>query len=74
MSDPVGSWATVRLPRDLYDVLQLRLEAVAVASDMPYDAGTDLTASQFIEALERALTLLDVDEPTMREWLESGKR
>ena len=74
VSDPVGTWAQLRLPRDLYDVLLLRLEAVAIASDMHFDAGTELTASQRIEALERLLTIVDVDEPTLREWLESGKR
>lgn len=74
VSDPFHSWATWRLPRELYDILLLRLEAIAIASDMNFDAGTELTSSQRIECLERLLTLVDVDEQQLREWLESGNR
>ena len=74
MADAWHTWATIRLPRELYDLLLLRLEAVAKASDMPWDEGTELTSAQRIEALERMLTLVDVDELQLRDWLETGAR
>ena len=74
MSDAWHTWASIRLPRDVYDLLLLRLEAIARASDMPVDEGTELTNSQRIEALERLLTLVDVSDDILREWLESGNR
>lgn len=70
-----GHWTTLKMPRTLWDRMLLVFEKLAVASDMPFDPeGGELTASQRIECLERLLTLVDVDEPVLREWIESGRR
>lgn len=69
-----GHWATLKMPRSLWDRMLLRLEAIAKASDMPVDEGVELTSSQRIEALERLLTLIDVDDLVLRDWLETGAR
>ena len=71
MSEPAGSYATIRMSRSLYDLLKLRLEMVGLAADV-IDIGEELTKTQILECLEIAMGVLDVSEPIMRIWIESG--
>lgn len=73
MSDPPGSYASLRMSRELWDLLNLRMELVGIALGV-IDIGEELTKSQLLYCLERALAMLDVSAADLKRWDETGAR
>jgi hypothetical protein len=73
MSEPQGSWKTIRLPVALYDLFVMRMESVLLASG-ELDIGEELNEATKKLAIERIVQLLDAPVPMLARWLNSGQR
>jgi hypothetical protein len=71
--DPEGSYATMKMSRELYDLLKLRLEGIGLAIG-EMSPGDEPTKGQLVRWLEIACTLLDVSVTGLRKWIDSGAR
>ena len=83
MSEPVGSWGTlaVRLPRDHFDKWHETMKRVARVLGMEPDPmliemgiHDGLEQWQRIKCYDAVNELLDVPEPMIKFWLDSGFR
>lgn len=69
----LGSYATLKMSRDLWDLFNLRMELIGIALGI-IDIGEELTPYKRLCCLERALAMLDVSAAELKLWDETGAR